>query len=360
MTDPEREGGGFDANSVVFAVRTGVQAAVGWKVGVALGVALLFLILISGLFVAAGGDASSGGSVSCSVMGADAKGIPQNYRPWLVKAAAKYHLGPRGVWVVAAIHYVESDFGRSPLAGVARGTQNYAGAEGPGQFLAASWEEYGQDADEDGVKDVYGIPDSIYGTAYYMHKSGAPKDWWDAIFAYNHAGWYVEEVLEKADSLEKEGDIIGGGESVCSVVATGPLGSLPSDAVARLEYVAKWIEAKHIHYCWGGGHGPKPGPSEGTGAYCPPGTKGLDCSGSVRWLFVLAGYKDPGGLVSNELGASFPPGKGKFVTIWSNTSHIFIEINGRDWGTSSSHRFNGPAFGFQPFWGFFSTHPEGL
>jgi hypothetical protein len=52
-----------------------------------------------------------------------------------------------------------------------------------------------------------------------MHLSGAPKDWHDAIFAYNHAEWYVEEVLEKAASfgarvvctevpLELEGDAL--------------------------------------------------------------------------------------------------------------------------------------------------------
>jgi hypothetical protein len=359
MSDSGREEGRSDLETVVYVARAGVQAASGWKVAVALGIAFFLLVLFSG-FMAAGGSASGGGSLSCSVMGADAKGIPLNYRPWLVKAAAKYHLGPRGVWVVAAIHYVESDFARTPLPGVARGTQNFAGAEGPGQFLATSWEEYGQDGNEDGIKDVYSIPDSVFGTAYYMHKNGAPKDWWDAIFAYNHAGWYVEEVLEKADELEKEGDVTGGGESVCSVIATGPLGDLPSDPVAKIEYVARWIEAKKIHYCWGGGHGPSPGPSEGSGEFCPSGTKGLDCSGSVRWLMVLSGYKDPGGLRSDFLGASFPPGEGKYVTLWASASHIFIEINGRDWGTSSSHQFNGPAFGHQWHWGMFASHPMNL
>ena len=70
--------------------------------------------------------------------------IPANYVPWLEKAAMKYKLGPKGFSIVAAIHSVESDFGRSTLPGVARGTQNSAGAEGPGQFLVSSWETYGR------------------------------------------------------------------------------------------------------------------------------------------------------------------------------------------------------------------------
>ncbi len=36
--------------------------------------------------------------------------------------------------------------------------------------------------------------DAIYTAARYLHASGAPGDWQAAIFAYNHAGWYVHEV----------------------------------------------------------------------------------------------------------------------------------------------------------------------
>src|SRR5262249_18010935 len=106
--------------------------------------------------------------------------------------------------------------------------------------------------------------------------------------------------------------------------------------------------------------GPKPGPSTGTGEFCPFGTKGLDCSGSVRWLMVLSGYPDPGGLRSDELGARYEPGPGRFVTIWSNVSHIWMEIRGKDWGTASANLYHGPAFGSQVTAGFVPTHPPGL
>ena len=190
----------------------------------ALGAVMLFCFLsFAGLFFASSQSPASG---ECSLGAASTKGIPANYVPWLEKAATKYKLGPKGFSIVAAIHYVESNFGRSTLPGVARGTQNSAGAEGPGQFLVPSWETYGQDADGDGAKDVYGIPDSIYGTANYMHLSGAPKDWHAAIFSYNHAEWYVEEVLEKAASF--------GVRLVCTEAPIDPEGNALLQRVQRL------------------------------------------------------------------------------------------------------------------------------
>lgn len=352
-SDRSARGRASDAVALLQSARAGVSLVVGWKIAVAAAVVVLPLLLLVGFFVAASSSAvGSGGEQVCRVVGGGGSEIPANYVPWLEKAAVKYELGPRGFSIVAAIHYVESNFGRSTLPGVARGTQNSAGAEGPGQFLVSSWEMYGQDADGDGVKDIYGIPDSIFATANLLHADGAPKDWRGAIFDYNHAEWYVEEVLEAAEKF--------GGREVCSAAGTAALGELPSGKLERVEYVARWIEAKKIHYCWGGGHGLKPGPSGGTGEFCSPGTKGLDCSGSVRWLLVLSGYPDPGGLVSNELGAHYPAGPGRFVTIWSNVDHVWLEIRGRDWGTATANFAHGPAFGTQSTAGFVASHPPGL
>ena len=75
------------------------------------------------------------------------------------------------------------------------------GAEGPGQFLESSWASYGVDANGDGLKDPYSIPDSVFATARLLHADGAPADWPDAIYDYNHAWWYVHKVLAKAASL---------------------------------------------------------------------------------------------------------------------------------------------------------------
>jgi hypothetical protein len=335
------------------ALRRGGLAA---KIVAAAGVALFALLAFVGLFVASA-PSPQGQSGSCAVS-ADHGQIPADYFPWLPEAAAKYHLGPKGVSIVAAIHYVESDWDRSPLPGVAPGTKNYMGAEGPGQFLESSWAAYGVDANGDGVKDAYSIPDAVFATARLLHADGAPQDWRTAIFDYNHAWWYVEEVLAKAASLDVK--------ATCTLVSNS-LGPLPTQRLARLEYVARWIESRHIHYCWGGGHAAEPGPSPGSYCWSASGEQvfgapeaGLDCSGAVRWLLVLAGYPDPGPLVSSELGAHYPSGPGEEVTIYSNADHVWIEIDGRDWGTATSNFAHGPGFGPQDPEGFVPSHPAGL
>jgi hypothetical protein len=187
----------------------------GFKVALGAAAPLFGMLFVVGLFAAAA-PSSGSGAQGCVLSKAPASGVPPNYIPWLLRAASKYKLGPRGFSIVAAVHYVESDFGRSPLPGVQSGT-NSAGAEGPGQFLVPSWAAYGVDGDGDGDKDVYSIPDSVFGTANLLHAAGAPRDWSGAIFSYNHAWWYVERVEAKAAEIGK------GGEVVCEPSAT-PIG----------------------------------------------------------------------------------------------------------------------------------------
>ncbi|MCA1571825.1 MAG: lytic transglycosylase domain-containing protein [Acidimicrobiales bacterium] len=98
--------------------------------------------------------------------------------------------------VLAAIGSIESAHGRSQTPGVHAGT-NEAGAMGPMQFLGTTWADYGTDGGGDGRMDVYDPADAIFGAARYLCASGAatlatlPA----AVWAYNHADWYVEEVL---------------------------------------------------------------------------------------------------------------------------------------------------------------------
>src|SRR4051794_4549204 len=120
--------------------------------------------------------------------------IPGNYLGWIRAAAPRYGLD----WtVIAGIYSIESDFGRLDAPGVRAG-ETFAGAGGPGQFLAATWQRYGVDGDGDGVKNRYDPADAILATANLLRQNGAPSDYDRAIFAYNHAGWYVDDVLSRA------------------------------------------------------------------------------------------------------------------------------------------------------------------
>jgi hypothetical protein len=62
---------------------------------------------------------------------------------------------------------------------------------------------------------------------------------------------------------------------------------------------------------------------------------------------------------SELLGAAFPSGPGRHVTIWSNADHDFMTINGRGWGTSQTNYRNGPAAEHTTT-GFVPSHPAGL
>ncbi len=281
----------------------------------------------------------------------DTETVPKRFVPLYHGAAKRYHLGERGVSILISIHQHESGFGTN------QGPSS-AGALGHMQFMPATWAAYGVDADNDGTKDPGSAADSIYAAARYLRATGAPGDWYRAIYAYNHADWYVQLILRTAR----------GYEGVCEGSdLPAELGDLPDDRLERIAYIARWIESRRYHYCWGGGHAPQPGPSNGTYCWNPAGVKrygaaekGLDCSGAVRWLLVLTGYPDPGGLASGDLGAQYQPGPGRNVTIWSNPAHIYITINGKDWGTSSHNHAHGPGFGTQGRAGFIATHPRGL
>jgi hypothetical protein len=120
--------------------------------------------------------------------------IPGNYLQWIRQAGGRYGLD----WsVIAGIYSIETDFGRLDAPGVRSG-DNAAGAGGPGQFLEGTWKIHGVDGDGDGIKDRYNPADAIPGTANLLRRSGAPADYRRAIFAYNHASWYVDDVLARA------------------------------------------------------------------------------------------------------------------------------------------------------------------
>ena len=102
--------------------------------------------------------------------------------------------------VLAAIGKVETDHGRSTAPGVTSGA-NFAGAAGPMQIgiggkAGNTFAGYAVDADGGGA-DVYNPVDAIFTAANYLCQNGANKgaDVAGAVFAYNHADWYVTKVL---------------------------------------------------------------------------------------------------------------------------------------------------------------------
>ena len=66
------------------------------------------------------------------------------------------------------------------------------------QFLPSTLKTWAVDANGDGVADPYNPVDAIFTAARYLHAAGASQNLSQAIFAYNHANWYVQSVLLRA------------------------------------------------------------------------------------------------------------------------------------------------------------------
>lgn len=126
--------------------------------------------------------------------------IPPRYRMLYAKATRHCPLLP---WsVLAGVGKVESDHGRSNALGVRSGA-NRAGARGPMQFLPGTFALYHLDGDHDGRMNVYDPADAIPSAARMLCADGARDGSLSgirtALFAYNHANWYVDRTLKWAE-----------------------------------------------------------------------------------------------------------------------------------------------------------------
>ena len=105
--------------------------------------------------------------------------------------------------MLASINKIETAFGTNLNV-------SSAGAMGWMQFIPSTWEAYGVDANGDGSKDPYNPVDAICAAARYLRAAGGSEDLRTAIFAYNHADWYVDEVLLYARAYGKiPADLLG-------------------------------------------------------------------------------------------------------------------------------------------------------
>ena len=225
-----------------------------YKIAAAAGTAIAAVPLIIILLVAAtlsapaqaDGDAGLGGAPTALAT----QDIPANYLAWYMAAAQTC---PGLPWsVLAGIGKVESDHGRSDLPGVHSGA-NSAGAEGPMQFLPTAVAQYAVNADPGQLLTPYDPADAIYTAARMLCANGArggtQAGIQQAIFDYNHAAWYVTDVLAWAARY---------------ATPSGTSGVATAIAFAQAQ-IGK-------PYCWGG-----------QGPAC------FDCSGLVFAAYAAAG-----------------------------------------------------------------------
>jgi murein DD-endopeptidase MepM/ murein hydrolase activator NlpD len=149
--------------------------------------------LVQGTFTLPSADYPNGGSLVLPAgwTSAPAQQVQLSYAELLdvwQKAGAAYGVP----WnVLAAINKIESDFGRNM-------GPSSAGAIGWMQFMPSTWLRWGTDADGNGVADPWNPVDAVYSAARYLAASGAASDIRQAVFSYNHAWWYVNDVIQLA------------------------------------------------------------------------------------------------------------------------------------------------------------------
>ena len=194
---------------------------------IGLALILLLCILVVPMLVVggtallfAGGDGSNCGSTTANAVqpsaSTDANSIPANYLHWFQLVGLQYNVP----WnVLAGIGKVESDDGRTTLPGVKNGA-NAFGAAGPMQIgiegaSGDAWATYATVEDGNPPASVYDPADAIAAAAKYLIAHGVQQNVAAAIFAYNHADWYVQEVLSWASTYA------AGGYTISEVTPNG-------------------------------------------------------------------------------------------------------------------------------------------
>ena len=133
-------------------------------------------------------DSSAGGSAR-----------PSTYLQLFRASAARYCPGLSWT-VLAAIGQIESGDGSNM-------GPSSAGALGPMQFLPSTWREWGITAfGGSGPPDIMDPFDAVPAAARLLCAAGAgsARGLYGAVFAYNHATWYVNEVLALAQQYARD------------------------------------------------------------------------------------------------------------------------------------------------------------
>jgi hypothetical protein len=394
------------------SVRARAGAAAGGARAIATAAAALLVVMFMLIAALAGvGGASLGGDVRGAGAGADGgrvsaiarRDIPPVYLRLYTDAGQRYGLD----WaILAGIGKVECDHGRDPDPSCDReGAVNSAGAGGPMQFIASTWGGYGVDGDGDGVADRWDPADAIFAAANYLHASGAPGDYRQAIYAYNKAGWYVAAVRRwaatyrgpasprspLAQPVEEAGDGDGSGAGASNPLAQslqagtsttvrliageraalspsdGHLAMVPAGVPAVVQaMLVAGNELQELPYGPGGHPDPR-------------GAFEEDCSSTVNYVLYRSGARPIAEILRrNPLAQDYVgwgrPGPGRWVSVYATTTptdHTFMLIAGLRLDTSHNGTDVGPnrdedgprwrIFDRLPAWAHWSVrHPPGL
>ena len=387
-----------------------------FALGALLAVAFLLtaaLVALSGTSLGAGAQPSEG-IPGAGISALAEREIPAGYLRLYEQAAARYGLN----WaILAGIGKVECDHGRDPAPSCTEeGVVNAAGAGGPMQFLSSTWARYGVSAASSpegegaGAPDRWNPADAVFAAANYLRACGAPADYRRAIYAYNHAWWYVSEVEAWAERYSTPAVAFASGEPAAGQSAEASDSARAVEGTEGLEGAdVRLQEETSTPVRFISGVRAALDPSDGHVALIPAGVPATvqamlvagdelqdlpygsgghpdplgaseeDCSSTVNYVLYRSGVRPLAEIErENPLAQDYvhwgAPGPGRWVTIYatdSPTPHVFMVIAGLRLDTSHdgtdvgpNREENGPRWRILdhiPTWAQWSVrHPPGL
>lgn len=280
--------------------------------------------------------------------------IPDKVKAFYQAAAARYAIP----WtLLAGIGMEETGHGRTTAT-------SSAGAQGLMQFLPATFAAVGVDGDRDRRVDIRNNADSITSAANYLVRSGVtdgPDGVVKALYAYNHATWYVNDVLYYAHAYG--GGIVLGDPTGCSAPALNGSGGsgdpvLPPLTSERVRQLLQWAGSQAGDAYVMGANGPDAWDCSSLvqTAFARIGISMPRTAGAQRaWLAkgngfrVQPGTERPGDVIfwDSYLG---PSRIGHVMLVWDPATRTTIEARSRSHGVGHFSYAAGPSHHIFEIW----------
>ncbi len=256
--------------------------------------------------------------------------IPTRVRALYETAASTYAVP----WtLLAGIGMEETTHGRTTAAI----NVSSAGARGLMQFLPTTWATYGIDGDGDGRAEITNDADSISSAAHYLTSldvTNGPSGVRRALRAYNHADWYVNDVLYYAHQYG--GGTVTGSPQDCESASDAGNPALPPLDSGRVAEILGWgMEQLGEPYVFGA-TGPNAWDCSSftQAAYAQAATRLPRTAQTQRdWLAagngyrVQLGHERPGDLVFTDTYRG-PNAIGHVMLVFNPTTHLSLEAGG--------------------------------